>query len=63
MHSRGFRTSNPQRNVLGQSTDMSTLVLAMYHDHLVVSYVSQPVMQLHRYIYIHAVEQDMTSCV
>ena len=34
MHSRGFRTSDPQRNVMGQSTEMSPLVSMIFQTFL-----------------------------
>ena len=32
MHSRGFTTSDRQRNVMGQSTEMSTLICMLFLD-------------------------------
>ena len=34
MHSRGFRTSDPQRNAMGQSTEMSPLVSILFRTFL-----------------------------
>ena len=34
MHSRGFRTSDPQRNAMGQSTEMSPLVSMLFRTFL-----------------------------
>ena len=34
MHSRGFRTSDSQRNLMGQSTEMSPLVSKLFRTFL-----------------------------
>ena len=34
MHSRGFRTSDPQRNAMGESTEMSPLVSMLFRTFL-----------------------------